>query len=125
MVSKPVTLIVTGLLALGTTSIRAQSDSESERLEKLERAVEQLQKRNAELENEVQSLKKADCVRAGSRRQWQSKTKDGFGRKDVAREAGCYRRKTAGVRCAARTGDQAYARWIYSSEFRRRRCLRV
>jgi len=58
MVSKPVTLIVTGLLALGTTSIRAQSDSESERLEKLERAVEQLQKRNAELENEVQSLKK-------------------------------------------------------------------
>src|SRR5262249_43618524 len=58
MVSKPVTFIVTGLLALGTTSIRAQSDSESERLEKLERAVEQLQKRNAELENEVQSLKK-------------------------------------------------------------------
>src|SRR5437660_11979655 len=36
----------------------AQTPSESERLEKLERAVEQLQKRNAELEQEVASLKK-------------------------------------------------------------------
>src|ERR1051326_4698359 len=36
----------------------AQSASESDRLEKLERAVEQLQKRNAELEAEVRSLKK-------------------------------------------------------------------
>jgi hypothetical protein len=35
-----------------------QSASESDRLEKLERAVEQLQKRNAELEAEVRSLKK-------------------------------------------------------------------
>ena len=34
-----------------------QSASESDRLEKLERAVEQLQKRNAELEAEVSSLK--------------------------------------------------------------------
>jgi uncharacterized protein YlxW (UPF0749 family) len=34
------------------------SSSESERLQKLERAVEQLQKRNAELEQEVSSLKK-------------------------------------------------------------------
>jgi phosphate-selective porin OprO/OprP len=35
-----------------------QSASESDRLERLERAVEQLQKRNAELEAEVRSLKK-------------------------------------------------------------------
>jgi phosphate-selective porin OprO/OprP len=34
-----------------------QSASESDRLERLERAVEQLQKRNAELESEVRSLK--------------------------------------------------------------------
>ena len=34
-----------------------QSASESDRLEKLERAVEQLQKRNTELEAEVRSLK--------------------------------------------------------------------
>ena len=38
--------------------LTAQSASESDRLEKLERAVEQLQKRNAELEAEVSSLKK-------------------------------------------------------------------
>lgn len=36
----------------------AETRSDSERLEKLERAVELLQKRNAELEQEVQSLKK-------------------------------------------------------------------
>ncbi len=37
---------------------RVSAQSDSERLEKLERAVELLQKRNAELEQEVQSLKK-------------------------------------------------------------------
>jgi phosphate-selective porin OprO/OprP len=58
---KTVTLIITAIFALGTLSIQplaAQTSSESERLEKLERAVEQLQKRNAELEQEVRSLKK-------------------------------------------------------------------
>ena len=35
----------------------AQTASESERLQKLEHAVEQLQKRNAELEQEVSGLK--------------------------------------------------------------------
>jgi phosphate-selective porin len=38
--------------------LSSQSASEADRLEKLERAVEQLQKRNAELEAEVRSLKK-------------------------------------------------------------------
>jgi len=38
--------------------LTTQSASESDRLERLERAVEQLQKRNAELEAEVRSLKK-------------------------------------------------------------------
>ena len=37
--------------------VTMQAASESDRLEKLERAVEQLQKRNAELEAEVRSLK--------------------------------------------------------------------
>jgi phosphate-selective porin OprO and OprP len=58
---KNVTLIVTAIFTLGTLAIQplaAQTSSESERLEKLERAVEQLQKRNAELEQEVRSLKK-------------------------------------------------------------------
>src|SRR4029453_14733368 len=40
----------------------AQTPSESERLQKLERAVEQLQKRNAELEQEVAGLKKHAAV---------------------------------------------------------------
>ena len=42
--------------------LTTQSASESDRLEKLERAVEQLQKRNAELEAEVSSLKKQTAV---------------------------------------------------------------
>jgi phosphate-selective porin OprO and OprP len=49
------------LLAIVLAAIQpltTQSASESDRLEKLERAVEQLQKRNAELEAEVSSLKK-------------------------------------------------------------------
>ncbi len=47
------------LLALQPLAAETSGDkSESDRLEKLERAVEQLQKRNAELEQEVSSLKK-------------------------------------------------------------------
>ena len=49
------------LLLLMAQPLRAQTsggNSESDRLQKLERAVEQLQKRNAELEKEVSSLKK-------------------------------------------------------------------
>ena len=49
------------MLLLMVQPLRAQTSggsSESDRLEKLERAVEQLQKRNAELEQEVSSLKK-------------------------------------------------------------------
>ncbi len=46
------------LVLLAIRPLAAQTSSESERLEKLERAVEQLQKRNAELEQEVSSLKK-------------------------------------------------------------------
>jgi phosphate-selective porin len=49
------------LLAIVLATIQpltTQSASESDRLEKLERAVEQLQKRNVELEAEVRSLKK-------------------------------------------------------------------
>ena len=42
----------------------AQTASESERLQKLERAVEQLQKRNAELEQEVSGLKKQTALAA-------------------------------------------------------------
>ena len=44
------------VLSLATQPLRAQSDAE--RLQKLEQAVNQLQKRNAELEQEVSGLKK-------------------------------------------------------------------
>src|SRR5438046_9872186 len=51
-----VSLAATVLLA--APRLGAQTPSESERLQKLERAVEQLQKRNTELEQEVSGLKK-------------------------------------------------------------------
>src|SRR5213079_429123 len=59
------------LLLLVVQPLRAQTsggNSESDRLQKLERAVEQLQKRNAELEREVSSLKKQSEPSAGGKR---------------------------------------------------------
>jgi phosphate-selective porin len=50
------------ILLFGAPRLGAQTPSESERLQKLERAVEQLQKRNAELEQEVAGLKKHAAV---------------------------------------------------------------
>ena len=49
--------IVAVALTLAAQPLRAQSASDSDRIQKLERAVEQLQKRNAELEQEVSDLK--------------------------------------------------------------------
>jgi hypothetical protein len=46
------------MLVLAVRPLYADPSPDSERLEKLERAVEQLQERNAELEQEVKSLKK-------------------------------------------------------------------
>jgi phosphate-selective porin OprO/OprP len=46
------------IISLTAQPLGAQTASESERLQKLERAVEQLQKRNAELEAEISGLKK-------------------------------------------------------------------
>ena len=46
------------LVLLAPQPLAAQTPSESERIEKLERAVEQLQKRNADLEQEMKGLKK-------------------------------------------------------------------
>src|SRR5438094_10059695 len=57
------------LLLLVIQPLRAQNsggNSESDRLQKLERAVEQLQKRNAELEREVGSLKKQSTSAPGA-----------------------------------------------------------
>src|SRR5262245_24972117 len=53
----PTVTIISLLLLAMAAPLAAATTSESDRLEKLERAVEQLQKRNAELEAEVRSLK--------------------------------------------------------------------
>src|SRR5438874_11785412 len=58
MLRRPVTLLIATSMVMSLQTLSAQTDSEAERLEKLERAVEKLQKRNAELEDEVRSLKK-------------------------------------------------------------------
>jgi phosphate-selective porin len=57
-IPKCLVLGISAGLLLATPRLGAQTASESERLQKLERAVEQLQKRNADLEQEVSSLKK-------------------------------------------------------------------
>jgi len=54
--SRSVVAVIVALLA-AIPSLRAQTGSDSERIEKLERAVEQLQKRNTELEHEISALK--------------------------------------------------------------------
>ena len=57
------------IILLTAPRLVAQMPSDSERLQKLERAVEQLQKRNADLEQEVSSLKKqaASSAEVGAR----------------------------------------------------------
>src|SRR5206468_2341482 len=57
------------IILMAAPRLGAQTPSESERLQKLERAVEQLQKRNAELEQEVSGLKKqaASAAEVGAR----------------------------------------------------------
>jgi len=60
--SERISIVIALLLLTTIHPLTAQTASESERLQKLERAVEQLQKRNAELEAEVSSLKKQQAA---------------------------------------------------------------
>jgi hypothetical protein len=57
-ISRAAGISLAAIFFLPLQPLGAQSSSDSERLEKLERAVEQLQKRNAELEQEIGSLKR-------------------------------------------------------------------
>src|SRR5882724_5614545 len=62
MLTKKITLRaaaigLAALISLVTQSLNAQTSSDSERLKKLERAVDLLEKQNAELQSEVSSLK--------------------------------------------------------------------
>ena len=62
-ISKKIAIL--GSLLVAIQPLTVQSASESDRLDKLERAVEQLQKRNAELEAEVSSLKSKQASNPG------------------------------------------------------------
>src|SRR5436190_7259931 len=57
-ISRAAGFCLAAIILLPVQSLRAESSSDADRLAKLEHAVEQLQKRNAELEKEVSSLKK-------------------------------------------------------------------
>jgi phosphate-selective porin OprO/OprP len=62
IVSRAAGASLAAIISLAAQPLGAQTPSESERLQKLERAVEQLQHRNAELEQEVAGLKKQAAV---------------------------------------------------------------
>src|SRR5213082_1657013 len=68
-VLKAAAIILAAGIVPAVQPLVAQTSSESGRIEKLERAVEQLQKRNAELEQEVSGLKKqaASAAEVGAR----------------------------------------------------------
>jgi Phosphate-selective porin O and P len=58
LISRAAGASLAAIILFAVGPLYADPSSDSERLEKLERAVEQLQERNAELEQEVKSLKK-------------------------------------------------------------------
>lgn len=72
-----ISVVVAMLLLTTIQPLTAQTPSDSERLEKLERAVELLQKRNAELEAEVRSLKKEQVAAVPEGRMKTNVTYDG------------------------------------------------
>src|SRR3989454_10118852 len=57
IISRAASASLAALISLAAQPLSGQTSSESERLQKLERAVELLEKRNAELQSEVSSLK--------------------------------------------------------------------
>src|SRR5438093_9250 len=67
-------LAAVALVFVALQPLTAQTSSDSARLEKLERAVEQLQKRNAELEQEVKSMKKQAAVASQPAAEGRTKT---------------------------------------------------
>ena len=53
------------IVSLAAQPLKAQASSDADRIEKLERAVQALQQRNAQLESEVSGLKKTQNAFAG------------------------------------------------------------
>ncbi len=54
------------IVSLAAQPLKAQASSDADRLEKLERAVQALQQRNAQLESEISGLKKQQNAFAGA-----------------------------------------------------------
>ena len=72
----PASVVVSLLLLAVIPPLAAETPSDAERLQKLEQAVETLQKRNAQLESEISGLKKQQNAFAGpSPREGKMKTK--------------------------------------------------
>src|SRR6266481_4766266 len=61
----PASVVVSLLLLAAIPPLAAETPSDAERLQKLEQAVEALQKRNAQLESEISGLKKQQNAFAG------------------------------------------------------------
>ena len=61
----PASVVVSLLLLAVVPPLAAETPSDAERLQKLEQAVETLQKRNAQLESEISGLKKTQNAFAG------------------------------------------------------------
>ena len=101
------------LLVTALHPVTMEAASESDRLERLERAVEQLQKRNAELEAEVRSLKQQTAAVPDGK----FKTKMIHDGKTYVEKAVPQVEKPPLIRAAARTGIETGARRIHPDEF--------
>ena len=111
--------ITLSLLLLLIQPLRAQTsggNSESERLQKLERAVEQLQKRNAELEKEVSSLKKQSSIAATAGVPGKTKTVVTYDGKTYVEKSVAVEEKPHIYVTAARHGIQTCPGRIHSDE---------
>jgi hypothetical protein len=106
-------VVVSVVLVTALSPIATEASSESDRLEKLERAVEQLQKRNAELEAEVRGLKQQTAAVPGRQIQNQGDS----GRKNVCRESCPPTGETTSFCATAGTGIETGIRRIHPDEF--------
>src|SRR6266576_6992188 len=85
----PAGVVISLLLLAAIRPLAAETPSDAERLQKLEQAVNQLQKRNAELEQEVSGLKK--------RTSWAPVTGEGKTKTDVVYDGKTYVEKSVPV----------------------------
>ena len=81
-------VVVSLLLLAAIPPLTAETPSDAERLQKLEEAVSQLQKRNAELEQEVAGLKKRHGMGACWWDGRQNKKASHLRRKELRRKGG-------------------------------------